>query len=350
LTGVTVPLDAWQPDQIPEHLKINFRVVDEQRKTVAEGRDLAELRQKLRPKTRSVLAEAAKDVTRTGLTDWTFGPLRRSYRQHVAGFDVTGYPALVDAGSSVDIKVFDSAAEQRHAMWLGTRRLLLLTVPSPVKSLIRGLDNRAKLALGTHPYASIGDLLDDCVSAAADQLMAEHGGPAWDQSGFAALRDAVRGGLGATTFDVIDLVRQVLVAKQEVGSRLADLPSFAPAVSLADVRAQLARLVYRGFVAETGLAHLADVVRYLRGVDRRLEKLQENPRRDVERTEEIAEITEEYRELVAGLPAGLSDSEPVRRIRWMIEELRVSYFAQTLKTAYPVSEKRIRKAMDEILA
>ncbi|HEX5405393.1 MAG TPA: ATP-dependent RNA helicase HrpA, partial [Pseudonocardiaceae bacterium] len=349
LTGVTVPLDAWQPDQIPDHLKINFRVVDEQRKTVAQGRDLAELQRTLRPKTQTVLAEAAKDITRTGLTDWTFGPLPRSYHQHVAGFDVTGYPALVDAGSSVAIKVFDSEAEQRHAMWLGTRRLLLLTVPSPVRSVIRGLDNRSKLALGTHPYASLGDLLDDCVSAAADHLMAEHGGPAWDVGGFTALRTAVRAGLGATTFDVIDLVRQVLTVQQEVGSRLADMPSFTPSASLADVRAQLGRLVYSGFVAETGLAHLADVVRYLRAVDRRLEKLPENPKRDVQRTEEIAAITEEYRELVAGLPAGLADTEPVRRLRWMIEELRVSYFAQTLRTAYPVSEKRIRKALDEVL-
>src|SRR6202000_3237778 len=188
LTGITVPLDAWQPDQIPEHLRINFRIVDEHRRTVAEGRDLPALREALRPRTKTALAEAAKDMTRTGLTAWTFGPLPRSYQQRVAGFDVTGYPALVDAGASVAIRVFDTSAEQRAAMWAGTRRLLLLTVPSPVKSVIRGLDNRAKLALGTHPHESVGDLLDDCVRAAVDHLLAQHGGPAWDEAGFAALR------------------------------------------------------------------------------------------------------------------------------------------------------------------
>jgi ATP-dependent helicase HrpA len=350
LTGVTVPPDAWQPDQVPDHLKINFRVVDEQRRTVAEGRDLAQLRQTLRPKTKSVLAEAAKDITRTGLTDWTIGELPRSYQQTVTGFQVTSYPALADAGTSVDVRVFDTEAEQARSMWLGTRRLLLLTVPSPVKSVIRGLDNRAKLALGRNPHESVGDLLEDCVRAAVDHLVAAHGGPAWDQAGFTALRDGVRVELGAVTFQVVDLVRQVLVARQDVESRLADVPSFAPAVSVRDMRTQLTALVYGGFVTDTGLAHLADVVRYLKAVDRRLEKLQENPARDVRHTEEIAAITAEYRELVAGLPGGRADTEPVRRIRWMIEELRVSYFAQTIRTAYPVSEKRIHKAMDDILA
>jgi ATP-dependent helicase HrpA len=348
LTGVTVPPDAWQPDQVPDHLKINFRVVDEQRRTVAEGRNLAELRRTLRPRTRSVLAEAAKDITRTGLTDWTIGTLPRTYQQHVSGFEVTGYPALVDAGDSVDVRVFDTEAEQRRSMWPGTRRLVLLTVPSPVKSLIRGLDNRAKLALGRNPHDGVGDLLDDCVRAAVDHLIAQHGGPAWDEAGFTALRDAVRAELGAVAFTVVDLVRQVLVVRQEVETRLADMPSFTPQASVTDIREQLKSLVYKGFVTDTGLAHLNDVVRYLRAVERRLEKLRENPRRDVERTEEIAAITAEYRELVAGLPAGRADSEPVRHIRWMIEELRVSYFAQPIRTAYPVSEKRIHKAMDEL--
>jgi ATP-dependent helicase HrpA len=348
LTGVPVPLDAWRPDQIPDYLKVNFRVVDDDRHTLAQGRDLASLREQLRPKTRSALAEVAKDITRTGLRDWSFGTLPRTYRQHVTGFEVVGYPALVDARTSVDIKVFDSEAEQRHAMWLGTRRLLLLTVPSPVKSVIRGLDNRSKLALGRHPHASVGELLDDCVAAAVDELVAAHGGPAWDEAGFTALRTAVRAGLGEATFRAVDLTRQVLVARQEAESRLADMPSFTPAESLADVRAQLKALVYPGFVADTGSAHLADVARYLRAIDRRLEKLPENPRRDVERTLDVQAITAEYRNVVAGLPVGAADSEPVRHIRWMIEELRVSYFAQTIRTAFPVSEKRIYRALDEL--
>ncbi len=350
LTGVTVPLDAWHTDQIPEHLKISFRVVDEHRKTVAEGKDLTELRAQLQPRTRSALAEAARDITRTGLRDWTFDALPHSYQQRVSGFDVTSYPALVDAGDSVDIRVFDTEAEQRAAMWRGTRRLVLLTVPSPVKSVVRGLDNQAKLALGRHPHESVADLLDDCLTAAADHLLEVHGGPAWDAAGFAALRDAVRADLPGTLFQVIDRVRQVLITRQEVESRLGDMPSFTPPAALTDIRTQLAALVYRGFVTDTGLTRLPDVARYLKAIDRRLEKLPENPRRDQEWTTDIATITEEYHQLVANLAPRKADTEPVRRIRWMIEELRVSYFAQTLGTAYPVSEKRIYRAIDDLLA
>ena len=344
LTGVTVPLDAWRTDQLPEHLKITFRVVDEHKKTVAEGKDLATLRAQLQPRTRSALAAAAHEVERTGLRDWTFDSLPRSYQQRIAGFDVTSYPALVDAGTSVDIRVFDTEAEQQAAMWRGTRRLILLTVPSPVKSVVRGLDNAAKLALNQHPHHSVADLLDDCLTAAVDHLMTAHGGPAWTRTGFTALRDAVRAELPGTLFAVIDQVRQVLTARREAESRLADMPSFTPPESVADVRSQLKALVYRGFVTDTGLTQLPDVARYLRAIDRRLEKLPENPRRDAERTADIAAVTKEYQQLAAGLP----DTEPVRRIRWMIEELRVSYFAQTLGTAYPVSEKRIYRVMDEL--
>jgi ATP-dependent helicase HrpA len=151
-------------------------------------------------------------------------------------------------------------------------------------------------------------------------------------------------------FQVIDRVRLVLIARQEVESRLADMPSFTPPAALTDIRTQLAALVYRGFVTDTGLSRLPDVARYLRAIDRRLAKLPENPRRDQEWATDIATITEEYRQLLAGLAPGQADTEPVRRIRWMIEELRVSYFAQTLGTAYPVSEKRIYRAMDDLLA
>jgi ATP-dependent helicase HrpA len=348
LSGVDVPVDAWRLDQIPEHLKITYRVVDDG-KPVAEDKNLAALRGKLRPRTRSALADAARDIERKGLRDWTIDSLPREYRHQVAGFEVTSYPALVDAGDTVDVRVFDTETEARQAMSRGTRRLVLLTVSSPVKQVVRNLDNQAKLALGRHPHASIAELLDDCVRAAADHLIAAHGGPAWDQAGFAALRDAVRSDLVDTTARAVDLVRQVLGARQELQVQLGAMPSFTPPASIADVTEQLAALVYPGFVTDTGLARLPDLVRYLRAAQRRLEKLPENPRRDLDLTEQVADVTAEYRKLVAGCTPAEAAAEPVRRIRWMIEELRVSFFAQTLGTAYPVSEKRIYRAIDDIV-
>jgi ATP-dependent helicase HrpA len=142
-------------------------------------------------------------------------------------------------------------------------------------------------------------------------------------------------------------VRRVLNAAQAVERQLA-AAKFAPDASVADIRAQLRSLVHADFAAETGYQRLPDVERYLKAIERRLEKLPENPQRDVQRTEEIAEITAEYRALLAAVPAGEPVEKPLRAIGWMIEELRVSYLAQTLGTAYPVSEKRIYKAMDEL--
>ncbi|HEX4725267.1 MAG TPA: ATP-dependent RNA helicase HrpA [Pseudonocardiaceae bacterium] len=349
LTGVTVPLDAWQPDQVPDHLKITFRVIDEHNKKITAGKNLPALRAELQPRTRSAMAAAAQEITRTGLLDWTFDTLPHTYEQRISGFDVTSYPAIVDAGACVDIRVFDTEPEQRAAMWRGTRRLLLLTIPSPVKSVVRGLDNAAKLALNQHPHESVADLLEDCRTAAVDHLMSVHNAPAWTKPAFITLRDAVRAELAGTLFQVIDRVRQVLTARRDAEFRLAGMPSFTPPAALADVQAQMTSLVYRGFVTDTGLAQLPHVARYLRAIDRRLEKLQENPSRDADRMAEIATITAEYQRLVAGLPAAEAATEPVRRIRWMIEELRVSYFAQTLGTAYPVSEKRVYRAIDNLI-
>ncbi|MFB9609179.1 ATP-dependent RNA helicase HrpA [Kutzneria kofuensis] len=347
LSGVTIPREAWQLDQVPEHLKTTFHVVDERDRTLAEGKDLAAIKEDLRATMRAALSAAPNDIERTGLTSWDFGTLPRTHRQAVTGYEVTTYPSLVDRGDHVDVKLLDSAAQQRAAMALGTRRLLLLQLPSPVKLIVRSLSNDAKLTLSRNPHGGVPALLNDCIATAVDKLVADGGGPAFDQAGFEKLLVRARAGLNETVLDVVNRVRRVLNAAQAVERQLA-AAKFAPDASVADIRAQLRGLVHADFAAETGYQRLPDVERYLKAIERRLEKLPENPQRDVQRTEEIAEITAEYRALLDAVPPGEPVGEPLRNIGWMIQELRVSYFAQTLGTAYPVSEKRIYKAMDEL--
>jgi ATP-dependent helicase HrpA len=233
-------------------------------------------------------------------------------------------------------------------MWRGTRQLLLLNLPSPVKYVLGRLTNRQKLALNHHPYADAAAMFDDCVAAAADALMAAAGGLVWDAEGFARLLAAVRADLNATVLDVVTTVEQVLTAAHAVEARYAEAARGAAAAglepSLADIRAQLDGLVYRGFVSGTGRRRLPDLVRYLRGIERRLEKLPYDPARDRLWTRQIQEVHAAYEEARAELPpsAALDD------VRWMIEELRISYFAQTLKTAHPVSDKRVYRALDDL--
>ena len=347
LTGTIVPRDAWRPDQVPDHLRINFRVVSEEGQVVGEGRDLEVLRASLAPKVQATISAAAGDIERRGITTNDFGTLARTVKQVRGGYEVTVYPALADAKDSVAVRVFETEAEQREAMRAGTRRLLLLTLPPAARYLQGRLDNRAKLELSRgNPYRSIADLLDDCAGAAVDRLVQDAGGPAWSSEAFTALRDEVRADLVDATANVVTQVQAVLATAYEVGQRLGTTrdPSLVPA--LADIRAQLKGLVYAGFVTETGWRQLHHLPRYLKGIAYRLDRLGGTVARDRQLMGQLHEIEREYQELRAELPRGGPAEEGLREIRWMIEELRINFFAQSLGTAYPVSDKRIFKAMD----
>ncbi len=341
LAEVSVPRDAWQLDRVPEHLKMTFRVTDGQDRTVAEGKDLDELEQRCAPALQASLSDAAGGLERSGLRSWSVGTLPATHRERRDGHVVLAHPALTDEGDSVAVRMFGSPDQQRREMWRGTRRLLLLEVGSPVKQVARGLSNEAKLTLSRNPHGSVAALLDDCVSCAADKLIADGGGPAWDEGAFGRLRERFRAELAATTVEVVARVQRVLAAAHSAEARLEG--AAGPAASLTDVRTQLAELVGPGFVTATGWQRLPDLPRYLLAIDRRLEKLPREPDRDRERMQHVAAVTKEYEELRSAVPAG----EALAQIRWMIEELRVSYFAQELKTAYPVSDKRIYRAIDD---
>ncbi|WP_091645236.1 ATP-dependent RNA helicase HrpA [Micromonospora pallida] len=347
MTGVTVPRDAWDLAKLPAHLRVTFRVLDEENKPVAEGKDLPALQRQLKTEVRQVVAAAAPDVARAGLREWSIGTLPRTIEQVRAGYRVVAYPALVDEGSTVGVKVFDSEAEQAAAMWAGTRRLLRLTVANPAKFLQGRLSNEAKLALSRNPHGGVQQLIEDATGAAIDRLVADAGGPAWDAEGFAALREKVRADLVDTVVEVMDRVRKVLAAAHAVQQRLTRTTDLSLVAALADIKAQLAGLVHAGFVTETGYARLPDLLRYLAAIERRLDRLAGNPQRDRQQQDRIAVVQKEYQDMLAALPASRRGAEAVRQIRWMIEELRVNVFAQALGTPYPVSEQRIYRAMDD---
>ncbi|HWH01616.1 MAG TPA: ATP-dependent RNA helicase HrpA [Pilimelia sp.] len=348
LTGVVVPRAEWGLDRVPDHLRVTFRVVDAEGGTLAEGKDLAALRERLAPKVRETLAEPADGLARSGLTGWDFDALPRTVRRRRGAIEVTGYPTLVDEGESVAIRVVETPHAQRVHLWQGVRRLLWLGVPPPLKSLQARLGNAERLALSRNPHGGVPALLADCVTATLDALIGEHGGPPWDAAGFAALRDAVRAALPGRLYQVVTEVQRILAAAHGVEQRLGGTrnPLLLPA--LTDIRAQLAGLVYPGFVATTGAARLPDLPRYLRAVEARLDRLPANPRRDGELMAAVHAVQREYRQLFDRLGGGGPRAGELARIRWMIEELRVSYFAQGQGTAYPVSDVRIYRAMDDL--
>lgn len=245
------------------------------------------------------------------------------------------------------MRLFDTEAEQLTAMWAGTRRLILLNIPSnPAKFAQGKLSNQQKLALSRNPHGSIAALFEDCVTAAADRLIAVRGGPAWDEESFRKLFDAVRADLVDVTLKTIQQVQEVLAAWQACERRLKEttFPSLLP--SLTDIKEQLAALIKPGFVTAHGAKRLPDLMRYLVAADRRLQQLPTHAERDRTRMAKVKEMQDEYAWLLEQFPQGRPVPAAALEIRWMIEELRVSYFAHALGTAYPVSDKRIVKAVD----
>jgi ATP-dependent helicase HrpA len=346
LTGDPIPPGSWNLEALPPHLRMRFRVIEGKGRTAGAGDDLASLRRQLGEQVRDAIVSATGSIERTGLQSWTFGTLPRIVEGTWEGVPVRGYPALVDEGSSVGIRVAATEAEQRREMWAGTSRLLALGIALPTKELERRLGNDAKLALARTVETSVSELLDDCVTAAIDRLLALHGGPKWDADQYSVLRQAVRADAVDTAVAVVTFAGAILTATARISDRL-DRMSAAPLLrdAVEDVGAQLEGLVHRRFVPETGAARLPDVLRYLRAIARRLDKLPEDPGRDGERMERIQRLASDYRRAAARSAAPLAERDAVR---WMIEELRVSIFAQQLGTAQPVSEQRVQRAIDRL--
>ncbi|MFD5162602.1 ATP-dependent RNA helicase HrpA [Streptomyces hawaiiensis] len=356
MVGVPFEADDFDLSKVPEHLKVTFRIVDERRRKLAEDKDLEALKLTLRPKARQALSQAAaataersggESLERTGLTDWTIGTLTRVFETRRAGQPVKAYPALVDDGDTVSVRLFDTEAEQAQAMWKGTRRLILRNIPvNPAKFASEKLTNPQKLALSANPHGSIQGLFDDCAMAAADKLIGDFGGPVWDEESYRKLYDKVRAEIVDTTVRTVGQVQQVLAAWQACERRLKAVRSPALLPNLQDVRGQLDALVKPGFVTEAGLRRMPDLMRYLVAADRRLQQMATNVQRDTSRMQKVHEMQDEYAWLLEQMPRGRPVPSSVLDIRWMIEELRVSYFAHALGTAYPVSDKRIVKAID----
>jgi ATP-dependent RNA helicase HrpA len=347
LRGITVPREAWDLSRLPPHLRITFRVLADDEpaggtpRVLASGDDLAALQRELRPRLRAKLSAAAGEIVRSGLTSWNFDSLPEVFKDGT----VVAYPALVDAGETVGVRLFESPAAARSAMRAGTRRLVLLGVPSPVKSVAGSMSTSAKLTLSHNPHGSVAVMFADCVGCAADFLITQAGGPVRERVAFDELRNSVRGSLHEVTAHVVRRVETVLRQAHAVELSLDDLRGDSVRGAAEDMRAQLSRLIYPGFITGTGYRRLPDLARYLQAMERRLGKLPENPGRDALSMAVAQRVEQAYQQAIAGFPALRREDEDVREVRWMLEELRVSLFAQTLGIPIPVSENRILSAV-----
>ncbi len=339
--GEPLPEGSWDLDRLPGHLRMTFRAIDTERRPVASSKDLRALQARLRPLTRAAVAEVTPSIEVRGLTAWTVDALARVVEVERDGHDLKGFPALVDQGDSVSVRILLSEEEQESAMRRGTRRLLLLGLP-PAATILRGcMTSATALGLAASTSSTAVAVQADCVAAAVDTLLDDLGGPAWDRAGFDALHAAVRERVTEVAGAALAVVTVLLPAASEVRRRLDATRSPAAAYAVDDARRQLERLVAPGFVARTGTRRLHHLVRYVSAIARRLDKQPSAPQRDRQLQRQVEALEDRYQ--------GLARYDRAGDVRWMLEELRVSLFAQSLGTAQPVSEQRVRKALDHLI-
>lgn len=400
LRGVVVEPEAFNWDAVPEHLKMGFQVRNARNKILGDGKDLRALQQQLHKEIRSALADSlgasdeamakmvalaqggssnasgparpgsakgAKNPAKgtqseagasggvrevTGLTEFPAdmfpdGAIPRKVQRVIATQAVNGYPALVDEGSSVGLRIFPTEAEQLHAQRRGIIRLLQLQVPSPVRYVSEHLSHKEKIVFTQNPHGSIDELIRDCTVAALDHLVPHT--PIFTHAEYSELYEHVRAELIETVFDVTKLVAEILSEATALKKAIKKATSLTTMHAVSDVKAQMENLVYPGFVAQTGYDQLVHLPRYLKAAQVRLTKLGPNLHRDNQLMLTVQDLEDSYDNAVKSLPAGTIVPDALRRVNWMIEELRVSFFAQELGTAYTVSEKRIAKAQREAL-
>ena len=344
VTGVRVPVRAFDATKISPHLRVSFAITDADGATIAAGKDLLALRKLLAPRVRAAVAREAPIHERTGISTWDFGDLPPEVATFRAGVSVRGYPALLDDGDSVSIRVFTRPELQAKVMRSGVRRLLLLTVPVGKRAIEQHLTNALKLAVAGSGTVTLDVLTTDCLTAAADRVIAESGGAPFTAAGFEALVRVARDELPSVAASALRAAAEILGAATTVRDRLDRLVAPVVAASTLDGREQLARLVRPGFVTASGVGRLGDVLRYVRALDHRLGKLPEDPYRDTAKLREVLGLEARYKALLRRLDR--EDITPeVIDIGWLLEELRVSVFAQQIGTARPVSAQRVGKEL-----
>ena len=348
MTGVRLPEEAWQDISLPVHLTMNFQVVDDKGKLLKQGRDLNDLKAELQGKVKASIKQVAdKGIEQADLTQWNFGNLPKGYEKKVANITIKAFPALVDHKSSVAIELFEQEQHAQDAMLKGISRLILLNIPTPVKYLQEKLPNKAKLGLYFNPFGSINELLQDCIQGACLSLVQQFaqqqndGQLPRDEKQFSQCSDYVRAEIADCVLAATIKVERALSLRHEVTKKMKGSVPLNVIQSHGDIKQQCEKLVFKGFVTFSGLSKLDDIVRYLQGMLRRLEKLPIDPNQDRLKLIDVNRVLDAYQAIINKQRKDKPVENELLNTRWLIEELRVSLFAQNLGTATPISVKRI---------
>lgn len=366
LANQLVSAADFDDDRVPAHLRMNFRAVDERGRVAGSNRDLSALQTELVDRARSSVARSiaapprrtgpsrgpqpatvTTSIEQDGLTTWAFGDLPEVLDTRVAGGVVRGYPAIVDQGKTVSVRVESTADAAAAATRSGVRRLVLLGVPSPSSYVQQHLTSQEKLALAASPYQSAAALIEDCRAAVVQGVIdrTAPGGIVRTEAEFTRVRDTVSASLVDDLFACVSLVARILMKSREVERGIKSQNSLALLGPLNDIRTQLSGLLHPGFVSAAGIERLAHFPRYLDGMLERLKTLASEPGKDRTRMTEFERMAKVFEDAGGTIPLAPGAPAALVETRWLLEEYRVSVFAQRLGTAQPVSPQRIMKVL-----
>ncbi|WIK84212.1 ATP-dependent RNA helicase HrpA [Pseudoglutamicibacter albus] len=404
LRGEVIPPGSWDLERVPDYLKPTFQVIGARGKILGDSKDLRALQAQLASQNRAAIAselgvsaeqlgeakrraggkqaatnsgkqggksapkpapmpgpkanaatasgaDTASSVwEQRGLTEWPADLPEQRFPHEVSATvrvrDITGYPGLTDLKNTAGITIYRSVAERTVGHRRGTIRLLALTVPSPQRYVMDHLTSREKIAFARTPHGNVDTFVKDAVYAAVDQLTPPQA--PLDEAGFKALFNHVRGELIETTLGLIKSLEKTLASSNRIQARLDAITSNALADTVSDIRSQLRGLLYPGFVAAAGGHNVMHLPRYMEAIEKRLDKVEAGAlTRDLENTDIIQDLEDAYDDALDAVPQGAAPSEKLLDIKWLLEEQRVSLFAQELGTARSVSPKRIRTALRE---
>jgi ATP-dependent helicase HrpA len=345
-TGQSIAADEWNLSDLPLHFKMNFRVVDDAWQELAMSRDITELRQKLGQAAQVTFARAPElDFERENLTQWDCGDLPEKITFNRGGAQLIGYPALTDEDGQVNLRLFDTAEAATAAMRAGVRRLLRLVLREQMKQVEKNLPGFTQLALQSRGIMNPDELRDDLLDCITDRAFIGDDELPRNAKSFATQKDRARTRLPAVSDAACRLAASLFADYLAIQAKLS---TKLPYPLASDIREQLSRLIYKGFLSATPWEQLQHFPRYLKAILRRLEKYAGNAERDGRWTSTVREFWQNYEARLEKSRKAKSSTLELEKFRWMIEELRVSLFAQELKTPYPVSVKRMQKAWEEL--
>ena len=349
MTGVFIPHDAWQPATLPPHLQMMFRLVDSGGDEIARGRDLLALQQRQGAQATATFAQVVeRSVEREEITGWDFGPLAEQIEIKRAGSTLLGFPALVAEQGKVALRLLDSPQAAQQATQVGLRQLFMQQLPQQVKYLEKNLPGIEKLCLYYLPVGRCEALKSDIIAALFQQQFIANQPAIRDAAAFAARLEQGKPQLIATANTLCKTVGETLQLYHALNQRLKQPQPGYAAPAIEDMSAQLARLIYPDWVVATPFETLQQLPRYLQAIDKRLDKLGQLLSKDSQACKEIQNRWQHYLLLAKRSAPTPEYLVALTQLRWMIEELRVSLFAQELRTLYPISPQRVDKQIERI--